>query len=149
MSYNKSGEQVVHRIFVLVWNMKKHKVANIIKNRDGYAEAVFTDGFTMFLPLDKIDTLKTGMYVMEHVNKRGTTVAYSWGDNMRFVDLQPIHYDEAVKFIQDFKLLDRVRFNASLVQAMHYRNRNPIFPDTNAFAHNLVLFGIKGWFKSR
>lgn len=123
--------------------MKKHKVKNIVKTPDGHTEAVFTDGFTMFLPNDKIDTLTPGMCVTEHVNKRGTTVAFSWFNNIRFVGAQPMYYNDAVKFIKDFKVLDRVRFNASLTRVMHHRNRNPIFPNTDAFAHNLIVYGLR------
>lgn len=123
--------------------MKTHKVKNIIRESDGNDLAVFTDGFNIHIPQECTKTLKPNMVVAEHINKNGTTVAYSWDGYMRFVGVQPMHYDESFKFIEDFKFFDRVRFNSAVMNVMHYRNTNHIFPNTEKFAHNLVLLGIK------
>ena len=123
--------------------MKTHKVKNIIKKQRGYVRVVFTDGNSISGPCEQMSGIHPSMRVQEHVDKNGMTVAYSWDGNIRFVTGQPFYFDDAVKFIKNFRLFDRVRFNNAVIKTMHYRNRNPVFPDTEKFAHNLVLFGIK------
>ena len=129
--------------------MKKHKVKNIIKKSGENAKVVFADGASMFVPRNMLDSVHAGLRVTEHINKNGTTVAYSWDKNIRFVGAQPMHYANAIKFIEDFKLFDRVRFNNAVMDVMHYRNASRIFPDTEKFAHNLVLLGIKTMTRGR
>lgn len=130
--------------------MKRHKIQKIIKKQGGHSQVIFSDGMSVFWPREYVRDLNVGTVVYEHKHKTGQTVAFSWKDNLRFVEFQPTSFNDAVDFIEKFKLFDSVAFNNALVRTLDYPIDQFMFPDTEKFAHNIVLFGIKSRYgKSR
>ena len=123
--------------------MQRHKIERIVKKPGGNFQVVFRDGKCVFWPREYAYGLDKGLRVNEHKNKKGQTVAFSWKDNIRFIGEQPIHFDESVDFIENFKFFDRVPFNIAVLRALGYGIEPLIYPDTENFAHNMVLLAVK------
>ena len=130
--------------------MKTHKIKQIIKKQGGNYQVVFNDGTRVFWPREYANDLNVGTRVREHQHKNGETVAFSWAENIRFVVPQPLFYEDAVEFLEKFRLFDTVAFNKAVVRSMHYAIEPLMLPDVDKFAQNIVLLGIKKHFgKSR
>ena len=123
--------------------MKKREIRQIINKQGNKYQIVFTDGTHIFWPNENMRGIEKGAYIIEHKHKNGQTVAFSCGKNIRFVVPQPYHFDDAIEFIEKFKLIYRISFNNAIVRAMHYRVDFATFFSNNALAHNVVLYGIK------
>ena len=127
----------------MVFTMIKHKVQQIIRKQGGNAQIVFRDGARVFWPKDCLRGLIVGTTIYEHKHKNGQTVAFSWDKKLRFVGGRPEHVDDAIEFVEKFKLFDRVPFNNAIVRAMDYFIEPLALPDTVKIAHNVVLLGVR------
>ena len=123
--------------------MKIHKVQQIIKKQGGNFQIVFDDGTRAFWPRENIRGMYIGATVREHKHKNGQTVAFSWSKYLRFVVPQPIHIDESMEFLAEFKPFDRVRFNNAVIGALNVSVGPLIFPDNEKFAQNIFLYGLQ------
>ena len=121
--------------------MKKHKVQYVVKKQRGNYQVVFRDGSCMFCPRECTGELDIGTTVYEHKHKNGKTVAFSWYNQLNFVVPQPIHFDSAVAFLENFKLFDRMAFGRAVVHNIGYHDG--LLSCTEKIAHNMVLLGIK------
>lgn len=134
---------------MLGYNMKKHRVKKFIKKDTTHTMVVFRDGGTVCVNNIQAAFMRPNMRVVEHTDKNGKTVAYSWDENIKFVAPQPLYFDASVDFMKKLKPLDRVAFNNAVVATMHYKTGRSLFPNTEKFAHNLVLLGFKKWIRTR
>ena len=123
--------------------MKKHKIQHIIKKQGGNAQVVFRDGKTVFWSREYVSNIVPGISVLEHKHKNGQTVAFSWGNNLRYVVSQPQSFEDATIFIEKFKWIDRISFNNAVVNALIYNIEPMVFPTITDIAHNMTLLKIK------